>query len=245
MMMRALTALTLVATACASASPAAPARAVKDDELARIPGAPSEVAERILEDQHATSSRIIDSFMVVEVNLQSADNERVRTALAVLEAMATSIDSNWIERMEEEEGILDGIRNLVDHVREILGQRLRTAPCSLVFAVEHAAGRFGHLPGYVPIMASHPPTRRHVLSLHTRFCAVEFMKAKVAACDPKHGVPADATVDIVVGKEGAVTSAVTTGRLANTRLGDCVAAAVRTVTLPVSDEVTTLTYPRY
>jgi hypothetical protein len=90
--MHVVAALFCLAVACASAPAAAPAgRAVQNDELARIPDVPaSELAKRIIEAQQPRGSDVTDTFMVVEVNLQSADNARVRAALAVLDAMATS-----------------------------------------------------------------------------------------------------------------------------------------------------------
>jgi hypothetical protein len=242
--MRACAPLLCLTAACASA-PVPAGKTVQDDELDRIPDVPaSELAERILADQFPKRLDITGTFMVVEVNLLSADNARVGAALVVLEAIATSLDRRWSEYEGERREMyfeLSGIGPLVDHVREILDQRLKTAPCSLVFAVEHAAGRFDHLPGYVPPIANYSPTRKHDLSFRTFSCVIKAMKEKVAACHTKH----DAVVDIAVSKQGIVASAVTKGELANTPAGDCVAAAVRTVTFPPSDEVITLTYPRY
>ena len=224
----------LAAAACASA-PAPAGKIGQDDDLARIPDVPpSEVAERIVKAQGLWG--VTDTFTVVEVNLQSADNTRVRSALAVLEAMATSLD-----RLTAKDDAIDGYGQLVNHIRTVLDRRLETAPCSLVFAVEHAAGEFNHLRGYVPPIARHGSTEKHELSLRTISCVITSMKERAAAC---HAKP-DATVDIVVSEQGIVTSAVAKGELANTPTGDCVAAAVKGVTFPPSDEVITLTYPRY
>lgn len=242
MSMRLIAVLTLAAAACASTSAAAPSRkTVEDDELARIPDMPpAEVAERIIQVQGPEG--VTGSFMIVELNLRSADQARVRWALAVLEALAASIDRKYRQLPAEEDGT-DVHGELVDHVREILDQRLRTAPCALVFAVEHAAGEFDHLPVYVPPMASHSPLRKHHLSDQAIDCGMQSIKEKVRACDVKHDVQSDAMVRFVVSNQGTVTSAATLGRLSNTPTGDCVAAAVKTVTFPPADEVITLTYP--
>jgi hypothetical protein len=173
--------------------------------------------------------------MVIDVNLQSADNQRVKKALAVLDAMASSIERrNRQWSADQDYTFVQPLEHIVDHVRSAIEDRLKTASCSLIFAVENTAGRFARLPGFVPPRAHHSPFEDHRLSLRTLWCGLETINDKVAACGATHKGSGDAYVDVVVGRNGAVTSAVVMGKLANTPVGDCVSAAARTVTFPPS-----------
>jgi len=94
---RAVAVLTLAVAACASSRSATEndlampvARTAEDDQPARLPDAPpEETAERIIK---ACIRDVTDGFMVVHVNLQSAESARVTQALAVLDAIAASIE---------------------------------------------------------------------------------------------------------------------------------------------------------
>jgi len=230
---RAVVALVLAVAACASAPPKP--RTVEDDrpdQSAHLPaGPPQQVAAQIVKAQSVSTWGVTDAFMVVEVNVQSADNQRVREALAVLDAMATETDRKFHEM---DDMFWESLEHLVDRVNAVLDQRLKTASCSLIFAVENTAGRWRALPGFVAPKATHSPFRDHRLSLRTLWCGLETINDKVAACGATHKGSGDAYVDVVVGTNGAVTSAVVMGKLANTPVGDCVSAAARTVTFPPS-----------
>jgi len=240
--MRAVAVLALAATACASVSArendkATPvARNVEDDQPARLPDAPAaETAERLIDACSSAARDVTDCLMVVDVNLQSADNQRVKKALAVLDAMASSIDArNRKWSADEDYVLLEPLERIVDHVRSAIDDRLKTASCSLIFAVENIAGRFGRLPGFVPRRAHHSPFEDHSLSLRTLWCGLETINDKVAACGATHKGSDRSYVDVGVGTDGTVTSAVVRGTLANTPVGNCVSAAARTATFPPS-----------
>jgi len=237
---RAVAVLTLAVAACASVSArendkaTLVARNVEDDQPARLPDAPAEeTAERLIDS--CGVGDVTDCLMVVDVNLQSADNERVKKALAVLDAMASSIERrNRKWSADQDYVLLEPLERIVDHVRSAIDDRLKTASCSLIFAVENIAGRFGRLPGFVPRRAHHSPFEDHHLSLRTLWCGLETINGKVAACGATHKGSDRSYVDVDVGKDGTVTSAVVKGTLANTPVGDCVSAAARTATFPSS-----------
>ncbi len=238
--MRAVAVLTLAAAACASVSarendkPTRVARNAEDDQPARLPDAPAaETAERLIDSCGIGDAT--ECLMVVDVNLQSADNERVKKALAVLDAMASSIDGRNRKWSADQDYVLrQPLERLVDHVRSAIDDRLNTAPCSLIFAVENIAGRFARLPGFVPPRAHHSPFEDHHLSLRTLWCGLETINDKVAACGATHKGSDSSYVDVDVGKDGTVTSALVKGALVNTPVGNCVSAAARTATFPPS-----------
>ena len=235
--MRAVVALVLAVAACASSRSATEndvampvARTAEEDQPARLPDAPpEETAEQIIK---ACIRDVTNGFMVVHVNLQSADSARVKQALAVLDAIATSIE----RQTRGDEPIFErDFEELVDHVRSEMDDRLKTAPCSLIHAAENTAGRFRHLRGFVPPQARHSPFEEHRLSERTFWCGMQTVNDQVEACHSRYKISGTGFVDLTVRQDGTVTSAVTGGRLGNTPTGDCVAAAARTVTFPRSD----------
>ena len=235
--MRAVAVLTLAVAACASSRSATDndvrmpvAKTGEDDQPARLPDAPpEETAEQIIK---ACIRDVTNGFMVVHVNLQSADTARVRQALAVLDAIAASIE----RQTRASEPIVErDFEELVDHVRSAMDDRLKTAACSLIQAVEDTAGRFRHLRGFVPPQARHSPYEEHRLSERTFWCGMQTVNDKLTACHTRYKISGTGFVEITVRQDGTVTSAVTLGPLGKTPTGECVAAAAKTVTFPRSD----------
>jgi predicted Zn finger-like uncharacterized protein len=65
------------------------------------------------------------------------------------------------------------------------------------------------------------------------------VKGKVADCYNQFKVPGMAMVNVVIGKNGHVSSATVTGKFAGTPTGACVEKAVKTASFPPSDGLTT------
>ena len=65
------------------------------------------------------------------------------------------------------------------------------------------------------------------------------VKGKVSDCYAQYKVPGMAMVNVVIGKNGKVSSATVTGKFAGTPTGACVAKAVRTASFPPSDGLST------
>ncbi|MEO8211777.1 MAG: GYF domain-containing protein [Myxococcales bacterium] len=65
------------------------------------------------------------------------------------------------------------------------------------------------------------------------------VKGKVGACYEKFKVPGMAMVNVVIGKNGRVSSTTVTGKFAGTPTGTCVENAVKTASFPPSEGLTT------
>ena len=65
------------------------------------------------------------------------------------------------------------------------------------------------------------------------------VRPKVNDCYNQFKVPGTAMVNVVIGKNGKVTSATVTGKFAGTPTGACVEAAVKTASFPPSDGFST------
>jgi predicted Zn finger-like uncharacterized protein len=65
------------------------------------------------------------------------------------------------------------------------------------------------------------------------------VKGKVSDCYQQFKVPGMAMVNVVIGKNGRVSSATVTGKFAGTPTGACVEKAVKTASFPPSDGLTT------
>jgi hypothetical protein len=65
------------------------------------------------------------------------------------------------------------------------------------------------------------------------------VKGKVADCYSQFKVPGMAMVNVVIGKNGHVSSATVTGKFAGTPTGSCVEKAVKTASFPPSDGLST------
>ena len=65
------------------------------------------------------------------------------------------------------------------------------------------------------------------------------VRDKVGACYAQYKVPGVAMVNIVIDRQGIVTTAVATGKFAGTPTGECVTAAVKTATFGASAGLST------
>jgi len=65
------------------------------------------------------------------------------------------------------------------------------------------------------------------------------VKAKVSDCYNQYKVPGMAMVNVVIGKNGKVSTATVTGKFAGTPTGSCVEKAVKTASFPPSDGLST------
>ena len=65
------------------------------------------------------------------------------------------------------------------------------------------------------------------------------VRPRIHDCYVEHNVPGTAIVNVVIAKNGKVTSAVVTGRFAESPTGACVERAVRTARFPRSDGLST------
>jgi len=65
------------------------------------------------------------------------------------------------------------------------------------------------------------------------------VKGKVAACYGQFKVPGLAMVNVVIGKNGRISSAAVTGKFAGTPTGACVESAVKTASFPPSEGLST------
>ncbi len=65
------------------------------------------------------------------------------------------------------------------------------------------------------------------------------VKPKVAACYSEFKVQGMAMVNVVIGKNGKVTSATVSGKFAGTPTGACVEKAVKSASFPPSDGLQT------
>jgi hypothetical protein len=81
--------------------------------------------------------------------------------------------------------------------------------------------------------SGHPLSKTDVVN------GMNAVKPAVAECYRVLGVPGLAMVNVVIGKDGRITSATVTGKFAGTPTGRCVEDAVRGATFPPSDGLTT------
>lgn len=65
------------------------------------------------------------------------------------------------------------------------------------------------------------------------------VKPKISECYQQFKVPGMAMVNVIIGKNGKVSSATVTGKFAGTPTGSCVERAVKTASFPPSDGLTT------
>ena len=65
------------------------------------------------------------------------------------------------------------------------------------------------------------------------------VKPAVARCYERYQIPGMAMVNVVIGKNGHVSSATVTGKFAGTPTGSCVEKAVKSASFPPSDGLTT------
>jgi hypothetical protein len=115
-----------------------------------------------------------------------------------------------------------------------------------VDAVERAAKQFHRLPRFQrnpkaaldeAMIGPVPPDDS--LPVRSFVCGMIAVRPKVAACYARHKVPGTVMVNLVIDKDGTVTSAVATGPFAGTPTGTCVESAARTATFPPSDGLST------
>jgi hypothetical protein len=219
--------------------------------LAASPGAdPSAAgrAHRIVDAQiRAACQTGLEGPMVSEVvagnelatvyaDLESGDERRVRAGLAVADEIAAAIEHAWARSC-----VLDPIPEDVGSALDRLYGK-KTVDCQMLARVEEIGERFRRLPRWRPPQAGLPPPPSppsRELSKRVLVCMMNSIKGQVAACFARYQVPGVAMVNVVVSREGAVRTAATSGRFAGTPTGDCVAAAVKTLTFPPSDGVST------
>lgn len=207
---------------------------------------PAGRAGRIVDAQIRSPSSTVtptEQLAPLHADLESGDDRRVGAALAVADEIAAAIERARAPagRSGGEIPIWpDSLEPLVVDLQPLLDGLHETVDCQLVARVDRVADRFHRLPrGHLPQAQPAPPpgAADHALSKRALVCAMNSIKGQIAACFARYQTPGTAMVNVSVTRQGAVRVATTTGKFAGTPTGDCVAAAVKTVTFPPSDGV--------
>jgi hypothetical protein len=252
MSVRAVALLCCALVACASA----PATTAPKTEIAAPPPPPPErrspppeapvvmLADRIVKAQIALGGAdVTPTFAPVRADLVSGDDQRVASALSVVEEIGAQIARARREPSQEKslhKGI-DALDRLVAHVLTALVDLRRTAPCQSVMAVERSVARFnrslrtGNAVPAQPGPDASGDDALEFLPKRVLVCAMTSIKDKVAACFARFQVPGVVIVNVVVSRQGSVTAATVSGQFAGTPTGDCVAGAAKTATFPPSN----------
>lgn len=203
-------------------------------------------ADEIIKAQLKSYGKVTEAFDPVNADLLSGDDRTVAVALEVVEAIGTRIDEMAKKCPPDEgfDGLLCGLSNLdslVLDIDNILILLRRKGGCATVVAVERAAKQFDRLPRFqrnpkaeldASLLPQVPPDNS--LPIRVFVCGMSSLKDKVSACFTKYQVPGTVMVNVVIGPDGTVTSAVATGSFAGTPTGTCVETAARTATFPSS-----------
>jgi hypothetical protein len=148
------------------------------------------------------------------------------------------------------DGLLCEMSNLDTLVADIAGTLVwlgRKGGCATVVAVDRATKQFDRLPRFhrnpkaaldSTLIPQYPPD--NALPIRVFVCGMNAVKDKVAACFVQYKVPGTVMLHVLIGRNGAVRSAVATGQFADTSTGACVESAARTATFPPSDGLSTL-----
>lgn len=253
---RALVGLLLVCAgvACATATPSRTEVHVRNhpppaSPLPPAPFAPA-LADEIIKAQKETYGDVPLAFAPVSADLQSGDDRRVAAALEVVEAIGTRVDEMARKCPDGDfDGLLCGMSNLDTLVNRIAGTLIwlgRKGGCATVATVDRATKQFDRLPRFhrnpkavfdSTLTAQSPPD--NALPIRVFVCGMNAVKDKVAACFAQYNVPGTVMLDVLIGRDGAVNSAVATAEFADTPTGACVESAARTATFPPSDGLRT------
>lgn len=249
MRLRAL--LVCAATACATTPPAP---AVPNTPRPAPPAPPPvyapTTADEIIQAQTKSYGRVTEAFAPVRGDLMSGNDRLVAAALVVVEAIGNRISETAGKCPSSDlDGSLCGLSNIDSLVNDIEGTLIllrRKGGCATVVAVERAAKQFDRVPRFRrnpkadldrTLIPQVPPDD----SLPTRVfvCGMLAVKDKVAACYARYQVPGTVMLNVVIGRNGAVTAAAATGVFASTPTGACVETAARTATFPPSQGLST------
>jgi len=245
-------ALLVFAAACATP---APHRTEVDVPNRRPPAPPPPPpqdapvrAKEIIQAQAKSHGIVTPAFDPVEANLRSESDRLVADSLEVIEAIGTRITE--MARECRPKGDLDtmlcgfdDLDTLVDHIDGLLIWLRRHGRCAAMVPVERAAKQFQRVPRFQrtppqvmldrTLVPDPPPDDS--LPIRVFICGMVAVRGQVAACYAQHKVPGTVTLNVVIGKDGTMTSAVATGQFAGTPTGTCVETAARTATFPPSD----------
>ena len=203
------------------------------------------LAEEIIKSQLHSYVGVTGAFGPVSADLLSGNDRLVAAALEVVEAIGTQVDEMARKCPPNQGPALCGLSNLDSLVGDITGTLIllrRKGGCATVIAVERAAKQFDRLPRFHRnpkaerdsfLIPEGPPDSS--LPIRVFACGMNAVKDKVGACFAQYQVPGTAMLNIVVGRNGAVRTAVVTGQFAGTPTGACVESAARTATFPPSD----------
>src|SRR3954469_12738308 len=130
--------------------------------------------------------------------------------------------------------------------RDTAPDRGRKGGCATVVAVDRATKQFDRLPRFhrnpkavldSTLIPQHPPD--NALPIRVFVCGMNAVKDKVAACFARYEVPGTVMLHALIGRNGAVRSAIAIGPFADTPTGACVESTARTATFPPSDGLST------
>jgi hypothetical protein len=247
--MRILALLVWAGAACATATPSRTEVEVpnRPPPAQPIPAARSTpaLADEIIKAQTETSGDVTAAFSPVSADLHSGDDRRVAAALEVVEAIGTRIDEMARKCPNGDfDGLLCGMSNLdtlANHIADTLVWLGRKGGCATVAGVDRATKQFDRLPRFHrppqatlnTLVLQSPPD--NALPIRAFVCGMNAVKGKVAACFAEYEIPGTVMLNVSIGRNGAVSSAVATGQFADTPTGACVESAARTATFPPSD----------
>jgi len=213
------------------------------------PHYPPELAREIVAAQVKSYGSVTPLFNPISADLMSGNDRLVTAALEVVEAIGNRIDELARECPQQHGYVLCGLTDLDNLVGDIEGTLIllrRKGGCATVDAVERAAKQFHHLPRFQPNPKAAldeamigPVSPDDSLPVRSFVCGMIAVRPEVAACYARHKVPGTVMVNLVIGKNGTVTTAAAQGQFAGTPTGTCVEAAARTATFPPSDGLST------
>jgi hypothetical protein len=210
------------------------------------PRYPPTLAHEIIVAQTKTYGDVTPVFDPIAADLMSGDDRLVAAALEVVEGIGTEV-AEMARRCPPPRlrCFGDDVDTLVGHIEGLLILLRRKGGCATVVTVERAAKQFDRLPRWLPpqaaldasLIGDVPPNNS--LPVRVLVCGMIAVRPKVAACYERHKVPGTVMLNVVIGKNGTVTTAAATGQFADTPTGTCVENAVRTATFPPSDGLST------
>ena len=167
----------------------------------------------------------------------------VVATLPVLGRIGEAVDS--LMRTDALSEIYRPADQLVDEIVAVLARLNRNPGCGTVVELERETARFSR--AHHQRLSPSPPKGRgasynnvgHPLSQRILVCRMLTIKSKVAACYAQHNVPGTVMLSVVISPEGKVSAATATGMFAATPTGACVEDAVKSVSFPPSDGLTT------
>ena len=213
------------------------------------PGACHEDVIRLIADIVFNSQVELDkagvtsAFSPVRAALESGDDRWVVATLPVLGRIGEAVDS--LMRTDALSEIYRPADQLVDEIVAVLARLNRNPGCGTVVELERETARFSR--AHHQRLSPSPPKGRgasynnvgHPLSQRILVCRMLTIKSKVAACYAQHNVPGTVMLSVVISPEGKVSAATATGMFAATPTGACVEDAVKSVSFPPSDGLTT------